>query len=117
MDRLERKGKTSKKRYSDKDAEMSETELLDGKNEEELEELVDYDGSMMNSKIPLGINKSNKISRSTSDDMVKTAYQKGNGFGYYYKRYWGEAYLGGGLGDNEELDSEVETKMGVKSSL
>ena len=44
---------------------MSETELLDGKNEEELEELVDYDGSMMNSKIPLGINKSNKISRST----------------------------------------------------
>tara|TARA_R100000951_G_scaffold102888_1_gene95223 strand:- start:7781 stop:8446 length:666 start_codon:yes stop_codon:yes gene_type:complete len=109
MDRLERKGKTSKKRYSDKDAEMSETELLDGKNEEELEELVDYDGSMMNSKIPLGINKSNKISRSTSDDMVKTAYQKGNGFGYYYKRYWGEAYLGGGLGDNEELDSEVET--------
>ncbi len=109
MDRLERKGKTSKKRYSDKDAEMSETELLDGKNQEELEELVDYDGSMMNSKIPLGINKSNKISRSTSDDMVKTAYQKGNGFGYYYKRYWGEAYLGGGLGDNEELDSEVET--------
>ena len=109
MDRLERKGKTSKKRYSDKDAEMSETELLDGKNQEELEELVDYDGSMMNSKIPLGINKSNKISRSTSDDMVKTAHQKGNGFGYYYKRYWGEAYLGGGLGDNEELDSEVET--------
>ena len=41
--------------------------------------------------------------------MVKTAHQKGNGFGYYYKRYWGEAYLGGGLGDNEELDSEVET--------
>ena len=109
MDRLKHKGKTSKKTYLDKEEEMSETELLDGKNEEELEELVDYDGSMMNSKIPLGINKSNKISRSTSDDMVKTAHQKGNGFGYYYKRYWGEAYLGGGLGDNEELDSEVET--------
>ena len=36
--------------------------------------------------------------------MVKTAHQKGNGFGYYYKRYWGEAYQGAGLGDNEEID-------------
>jgi len=109
MNRLEHKGKSCEEVHPNNDHEMWETEQLDGKSEEELEELVDYDGSMLNSKIPLGINKSNKISRSTSDDMVKTAHQKGNGFGYYYKRYWGEAYLGGGLGDNEELDSDVET--------
>lgn len=109
MKRLEHKGKSCEETHPGNDHEMWETEQSDGKNETELEELVDYDGSMLNSKIPLGINKSNKISRSTSDDMVKTGHQKGNGFGYYYKRYWGEAYLGGGLGDNEELDSEVET--------
>ena len=104
MKRLEHKGKTCEEAHPNNDHEMWETEQLDGKSEEELEELVDYDGSMMNSKIPLGINKSNKISRSTSDDMVKTAHQKGNGFGYYYKRYWGEAYQGASLGDNEEID-------------
>jgi hypothetical protein len=109
MNRLEHRGKSCEEAHPNNDHEMWENEQLEGKNEEELEELVDYDGSMLNSKIPLGINKSNKISRSTSDDMVKTAHQKGNGFGYYYKRYWGEAYLGGGLGDNEELDSDVET--------
>jgi len=80
-------------------------ELQEGSNtEKELDELVDYDGTMMTSKIPLGINKSNEISRSTTDDVVKTAYQKGNGFGYYYKRYWGEAYMGKSMGDNEEID-------------
>ncbi len=109
MNRLEHRGKSCEEAHPNNDHEMWENEQLEGKNEEELEELVDYDGSILNSKIPLGINKSNKISRSTSDDMVKTAHQKGNGFGYYYKRYWGEAYLGGGLGDNEELDSDVET--------
>lgn len=109
MKRLEHKGKTCDEAHPNKEHETWETEELDGKNETELDELVDFDGSMLNSKIPLGINKTNKISRSTSDDIAKTAHQKGNGFGYYYKRYWGEAYLGGGLGDNEELDSEVET--------
>ena len=79
--------------------------------EEELEELVDYDGSLISSKIPLGINKANKISRSTTDDVVKTSHQKGNEFGItgYYRRYWGEAYLGKGLGDNEEIDTMEDT--------
>lgn len=104
MKRLEHKGKSCGEAHPNEEHEMWETSQLDGKTEEELAELVDFDGSMLNSKIPLGINKSNKVSRSTSDDMVKTAYQKGNGFGYYYKRYWGEAYQGAALGDNEEID-------------
>lgn len=104
MKRLSHKGKSCDEVHPDKEHEMWETEELGEKKETELDELVDFDGSMLNSKIPLGINKTNKISRSTSDDMVKTAHQKGNGFGYYYKRYWGEAYQGAGLGDNEEID-------------
>ena len=104
MKRLEHKGKSCSDIHPDEEHEMWETSQLEGKKKEELEELVDYDGSMLNSKIPLGINKTNKISRSTSDDMVKTGHQKGNGFGYYYKRYWGESYQGASLGDNEEID-------------
>ena len=104
MNRLEHKGKSCEEMHPEQEHEMWENSQLEGKTEEELSELVDFDGSMLNSKIPLGINKTNKVSRSTSDDMVKTAHQKGNGFGYYYKRYWGESYQGAALGDNEEID-------------
>ncbi len=69
--------------------------------EQELDELVDYDGSLGSSKIPLGINKTNKVSRSTTDDVVKVSHQKGNGLGYYFKRYWGESYNRAQLGDPE----------------
>jgi len=72
--------------------------------EGELDELVDFDGSLLSSKVPLGINKTNKISKSTTDDVVKTGAQKGNGFGYYYKRYWGEAYVGPAVGEVEDFD-------------
>jgi len=90
----------SHEKWEEKEQKKEETN-----EEQELDELVDYDGSLLSSKIPLGINKTNKISRSTSDDVVKTAHQKGNGLGYYYKRYWGESYLGGGLSDVEDIDT------------
>jgi hypothetical protein len=106
MRRIEHKGKTCRVAHPKKTHEMWEESQSE---EVELEELVDFDGSLLSSKIPLGINKSNKVSNSTTDDMVKTGHQQGNGFGYYYKRYWGEAYLGAGLGDNEELDAEHKT--------
>ena len=85
--------------------EKEQLENKETNEEQELDELVDYDGSLGSSKIPLGINKANKISNSTTDDVAKTAHQKGNGFGYYYRRYWGEAYELGGLG--REHPSEV----------
>ena len=106
MHRIEHKGKTCGVTHPEKTHEMWEESQSE---EVELEELVDFDGSLLSSKIPLGINKSNKVSNSTTDDMVKTGHQQGNGFGYYYKRYWGEAYLGAGLGDIEELDAEHKT--------
>ena len=88
---------------------MTHDEWLEGledstQEEKELDELIDFDGSMLSSKIPNGINKKYKVSRSTSDDVVDTAHQKGNGFGYYYKRFWGEAYVGPAVGDVEEID-------------
>ena len=87
------------------DQSHAEWEEIQGNKEEgELEELVDFDGSLLSSKIPLGINKSNKISKSTTDDVIKTGSQKGNGFGYYYKRYWGEAYVGPAVGEVEDFD-------------
>tara|TARA_R110000787_G_scaffold161479_1_gene274850 strand:- start:3546 stop:4181 length:636 start_codon:yes stop_codon:yes gene_type:complete len=79
-------------------------EVQRNQEEEDLDELVDFDGSLLSSKIPLGINKMNKVSRSTTDDVVKTSKQKGNGFGYYYKRYWGEAYVGPAVGEVEDFD-------------
>ncbi len=104
MNRFEHKGKSCDETHPNEEHEMWENSQLEGKTDEELSELVDFDGSMLNSKIPLGINKSNKVSNSTSDDMAKTAHQKNNGFGYFYKRYWGESYQGAALGDNEEID-------------
>ena len=91
--------------------EKEQLENKETNEEQELDELVDYDGSLGSSKIPLGINKANKISNSTTDDVAKTAHQKGNGFGYYYRRYWGEAYELGGLG--REHPSEVSPEEDI----
>ena len=52
-------------------------EIQGNKEEGELDELADFDGSLLSSKIPLGINKTNKISKSTTDDVIKTGSQKG----------------------------------------
>lgn len=81
--------------------EKEQGENKETNEEQELDELVDYDGSLASSKIPLGINKTNKVSKSTSDDAVKTGHQKGNGMGYYYRRYWGESYNRAQLGEPE----------------
>ena len=91
--------------------EKEQGENKETNEEQELDELVDYDGSLGSSKIPLGINKMNKVSKSTSDDAVKTGHQKGNGMGYYYRRYWGEAYELGGLG--REHPSEVSPEEDI----
>ena len=80
---------------------LAEIESEDS-GEEELEELVDYDGSIMSSKIPLNYNKATEVSRSTSDDVEAVSHQKPRGF--YFRRYWAESYQGAGLGDNEEID-------------
>tara|TARA_R110000851_G_scaffold48370_7_gene117021 strand:- start:3011 stop:3709 length:699 start_codon:yes stop_codon:yes gene_type:complete len=80
----------------------SEEENTEG-NDKELGEIVDYDGSIMSSKIPLDVRKSNITSKSTTDDEKKSAHMKGDSF--YYRRFWSESYNGAGLGDNEKIDT------------
>lgn len=87
-------GQTHEEWLEDKESEEE--------NEETLEELVDYDGSIMSSKIPNNYNKATKVSKSTSDDVQKASHQLPRG--YYFRRYWAESYQGAGLGDNEEID-------------
>ena len=61
--------------------------------EGELEELVDFDGSVLGSKVPLGYMNNKTISqRKTTDAVVPATRQGGEqGKGYFYKRYWGES--------------------------
>ena len=61
--------------------------------EEELDELVDFDGSVLGSKVPLGYMNNKTISqRKTTDAVVPATRQGGEqGKGYFYKRYWGES--------------------------
>ena len=98
MEELTHKGACKQVHPEDSHPEWEEKQ---NNSEEELDELVDYDGSLLSSKIPLGINKANKVSQSTSDDVVKTGHQKVSGFGYYYRRYWGESYNKAQLGEPE----------------
>ena len=113
MEQLTHKGACKQVHPEDSHPEWEEKQ---NNSEEELDELVDYDGSLLSSKIPLGINKANKVSKSTSDDVVKTAHQKGSGFGYYYKRYWGEAYELGGLGREHPSDTDVDEDIDLMSA-
>ena len=71
--------------------------------DEELDELVDYDGSILSSKVPNNFTKATKVSRSTSDDVEKASHMKSRNF--YYKRFWAESYMGAGLGDSKETDT------------
>ena len=62
-------------------------------NEEELEELIDFDGSILGNKVPLGYEMNQTISpKKTTDAVVPATTQSGlQGRGYMYKRYWGES--------------------------
>jgi len=102
MKKLKHKGSCKTAHPDQSHSEWEETQS--NQEESELDELVDFDGSLLSSKVPLGINKTNKVSKSTTDDVIKTGSQKGNGFGYYYKRYWGEAYVGPAVGEVEDFD-------------
>ena len=95
--------------------------------EGELEELVDFDGSVLGSKVPLGYMNNKTISqRKTTDAVVPATRQGGEqGKGYFYKRYWGESVeevgehdmskvLGMDADDDGVLDTDVMTAGEVK---
>ena len=61
--------------------------------EEELDELIDFDGTMLGNKIPLGYETNQTMSsKKTTDAVVPATTQSGlQGRGYMFKRYWGES--------------------------
>ena len=76
-------------------------------NEEELDELLDFDGAIMNSKIPRNASVATMLSKSTSDEVEKSSHGGGGFTGSFYKRYWGDSLREDeykGLGDVEEFD-------------
>jgi len=101
----------------------TEDEPIEG----ELEELVDFDGSVLGSKVPLGYMNNKTISqRKTTDAVVPATRQGGEqGKGYFYKRYWGESVeevgehdmskvLGMDADDDGVLDTDTMTAGEVK---
>ena len=95
--------------------------------EGELEELVDFDGSVLGSKVPLGYMNNKTISQRKTTDAVVSATRQGGeqGKGYFYKRYWGESVeevgehdmsivLGMDADDDGVLDTDTMTAGEVK---
>jgi hypothetical protein len=87
--------------------------------EGEVNELVDFDGTMQSSKIPVGTELNKTISpKKTTDDTIKMANQSlsmmgtGGGSGTYFRRYYGEsieeADLSKTLGFDETQDMDAK---------
>lgn len=101
-------------RDSIEDSEESE----DIGDEEEVNELVDFDGSLKSSKVPDGIGDNITIgSPKTTDQTVAATRQTGvwTGAGNYFKRYWGESVeevaendMSDSLGYDETKDKNAE---------
>jgi hypothetical protein len=82
-------------------------EIEEGSKETELDELLDFDGVIMNSKIPNNAPVATMLSKSTSDEVEKASQGSGGYFGSFYKRYWGDSLYEDeykGLGDLEDFD-------------
>tara|TARA_R110000851_G_scaffold247203_2_gene399712 strand:- start:660 stop:1334 length:675 start_codon:yes stop_codon:yes gene_type:complete len=94
MKKLEHDGtcKEVHPKMSHEEWEEDQENLITGE-EEELEELVDYDGAVMGSKVPLGWENVKTMSATkTMDATINMGRQSGEqGRGYFFKRYWGES--------------------------
>lgn len=83
-----------KSKLAELEAELEvNSDEIDEDSEKELDELVDFDGSISGSKIPNGYKNNATISQSKTTDQVVPATRQGGeqGKGYYFKRYWGES--------------------------
>ena len=91
-----------------------ELEPIDGTDVEEVNELIDFDGSMVSSKIPPGTDGNKTIgARKTTDDKVKATSQAGvwTGGGHYFKRYYGESVEEIGEHDMSEVLGFEDTEF------
>lgn len=91
-----------------------ELEPIDDTDVEEVNELIDFDGSMVSSKIPPGTDGNRTIgARKTTDDKVKATSQAGvwTGGGHYFKRYYGESVEEIGEHDMSEVLGFEDTEF------
>ena len=79
-------------------------EEWESSEEGEVNELVDFDGTIQSSKIPVGTELNKTISpKKTTDDTIRMANQSlsmmgtGGGSGTYFRRYYGESIEEGDL--------------------
>jgi hypothetical protein len=96
MKKLKHEGscKETHPKMSHEEWEEDQENLITGEEEEELEELVDYDGSIIGSKVPLGWENVKTMSATkTMDATVPMGRQSGlNGqYSNALKRFWGES--------------------------
>ena len=109
--------KAHPKMSHDEWVEDQETVLLSGEEneEEELEELVDYDGSIKGGKVPLGIYTNVTISGSKTLDATVPMARQGGGINGtsrmgLMKRYWGESIEELGKHNMEDVLGYEETQ-------
>ena len=106
---------TDKEKHLELVDDILETADEDNDTEEEVNELIDFDGSMQSSKIPPGTeNVKSLSSKKTTYDVVKGTRQARtwSGGGHYFKRYYGESIeendLSKTLGFDETKDMDAE---------
>tara|TARA_R110000824_G_scaffold242454_1_gene431157 strand:- start:4680 stop:5540 length:861 start_codon:yes stop_codon:yes gene_type:complete len=81
---------------------------------EEVNELLDFDGSIQSSKIPPGSQTNRTVSsKKTTDDVIKATSQAGTwtGGGHYFKRYYGESVEEIGEHDMSEVLGFEDTEF------
>jgi hypothetical protein len=85
-----------KKRYSPCTTEKKYKEVLENDNEEnkeELEELIDFDGTMLNSKVPILDPLSTSAGFTTMDKRVAAGHQTQDPLMRGYRVYYGESIV------------------------
>lgn len=97
-------------------------EEWENSEEGEVNELVDFDGTLQSSKIPMGNELNKTISpKKTTDDTIRAAQQSmsmmgtGSGYGTYFRRYYGESIEEGDL--SKTLGYEETKDMDAKETI
>jgi hypothetical protein len=91
-----------------------EWEKVTSNNEDggEIEELVDFDGTMMNSKIPIIDPKVTNKGMDTTDKAVAAGHTRQDPYALGFRRYVGEEDMSGAFGveETEEMDFDDTVK-------
>lgn len=84
--------------------------------EKDLDEVVDEDGAVIASKIPVDVNVKNTTSKSKTDDVVSMSRQPADTglTGSPFRRYYGESDMSSQLGYEETLGKDLDYSKAKK---